>query len=115
MTQQTAIRRLTAALAWTRHITHDDDFMQRSIRAIENNIDDVFDYQHISHAAGALALLRTGYEFSSILRILWLKEVVETCYGGVTDIFHDDLVQFFSCYLYESFYKALEEFEQQRG
>jgi hypothetical protein len=116
MTQLTATRRLAAALAWTGLVWDDyAHLMRRSIRAIENNIDEVFDPQHIFHAS--LTLLRSNrVSFVRVFeRLLWLQQVVKTWYGGVTDIFRDDLVDLFSRTLYEDVYQAFEWFTRERG
>jgi hypothetical protein len=86
--------------------------MRRTVRAIENNIDDVFDHQRASYAS--LALART-YEVRPrvIDRLIWLREVLENWYGGVTDIFHDELMDLFSRILCTHVYQALKE--SQRG
>jgi hypothetical protein len=114
MTQLTAIRRLAAVLTWSRFVWDDYDLMQRSVRAIENSIDDVFDQQHIPHAT--LALLHSGQVFPRVIaRLIWLKRVLEVWYGGVTDIFHDKLADLLSRLLYKDVYQALREFKRQSG
>jgi hypothetical protein len=114
MTQQTAMKRLAAVLPWTRFNWDGDDLNYRTDRAIKNNIDDVFDPHHISQAS--LVLLSTKFQFGGVfIRLFWLKEVAETWYGGVTDIFHDELVDLFSRILYPLVYQALIRFTHERG
>jgi hypothetical protein len=72
MTQLTAIKQLATVLTWSRALlaSLNNDLMQRSIRALEINIDDTLDPQRISHASQAL--LRTDQVFPRVIRgLLW--------------------------------------------
>jgi hypothetical protein len=84
--------------------------MRRSERLIEN----CGDLQVFSHAALSIIRRDDGF-FDSVRDVLTdlklLTDVMELWYEGVTDIFHDNLVDVFSRYLYKRVDRMLNEFK----
>jgi hypothetical protein len=111
MTQFTAINRFAVvAVVWAGRIDGIwDDVMRRSERLIEN----CGDLQVFSHAT--LSIIRRDDFFHSVRDVLSslysLTRVVELWYEGVTDIFHDNLVEAFSRYLYKWVDRMLDGFK----
>jgi hypothetical protein len=111
MTQFTTFNRFALVDFWARNIPKiEKDVMRRSERLIET----CCDLQLISHAA--LSLLRQDNDFflsvRNLLRSLYsLRHVMEEWYEGVTDIFHDNLVDVLSRWLYEGVHRMLVQFK----
>jgi hypothetical protein len=111
MTQFTAINRFAVAAFWARGV---DTFRNDVIRRSERLIETCSDLQVVSHSALSLLRAHLGL-IQSVRHVLnsldSLKKVMERLYGGVTDIFHDNLIDAFSRVLYKTVHRMLVEFK----